>query len=172
MLELAGEVADGVLMLVGLHPDAIAAAREHLRVGAARADRDKRELREIFIVPISLAERNEARQWPQRWFREGQPWLEYPSRSNLHWLREAGIEVAEGTHPSAISDHLAEQICDAFGLFGEPEHCAERLMRSHEEAGIEHVFLFPAHDIKTGYELPHTAVEAFGTTIGPRLAGC
>jgi len=26
--------------------------------------------------------------------------------------------------------------------------------------------------MKTGYELPHTAVEAFGTTIGPRLAGC
>ena len=172
MLEFAGEVADGVLMLVGLHPDAIAAAREHLRVGAERADRDTRELREVFIVPISLAERSEARQWPQRWFREGQPWLEYPSRSNLQWLREAGIDVAEGTHPSAISDYLAKQICDAFGLFGEPEHCAERLMRAHEEAGIEHVFLFPAHDMKTGYELPHAEVEAFGKTIGPQLAGC
>src|ERR671910_926608 len=101
LLELAGEVADGVLMLVGLHPNAIAAAREHLRVGAARADRDMRELREVFIVPIALAERSEARQWPQRWFREGQPWLEYPSRSNLHWLREAGIEMAGGTPPSA-----------------------------------------------------------------------
>jgi 5,10-methylenetetrahydromethanopterin reductase len=172
LLELAGEVADGVLMLVGLHPDAIAAAREHLRVGAARADRDMRELREVFIVPIAVAERSGARQWPQRWFREGQPWLEYPSRSNLRWLREAGIEVAEGTDPSAISDHLAERICDAFGLFGEPGHCAERLMRAHEEAGIEHVFLFPAHDMKTGYELPHAEVEAFGETIGPRLAGC
>ena len=73
--------------------------------------------------------------------------------------------MAKGTHPSAISDHLAEQICDAFGLFGEPEHCAQRLMRAHEEAGIEHVFLFPAHDMKTGYELPHAEVEAFGTAI-------
>jgi 5,10-methylenetetrahydromethanopterin reductase len=171
LLELAGEVADGVLMLVGLHPNAIAAAREHLRVGAARADRDMRELREVFIVPISLAERSEAKQWPQRWFREGQPWLEYPSRSNLRWLREAGIEVAEGTDPSVISDYLAERICDAFGLFGEPEHCAERLMRANEEAGIKHVFLFPAHNMKTGYALPHVEVEAFARTIGPRLAG-
>jgi 5,10-methylenetetrahydromethanopterin reductase len=171
LLELAGEVADGVLMLVGLHPDAIAAARKHLRIGAAKADRDVRELREVFIVPIALAERSEAKQWLQRWFREGQPWLEYPSRSNLRWLREAGLEVAEGTDPSAISDHLAERICDAFGLFGEPEHCAERLMRAQEEAGIEHVFLFPAHDMKTGYELPHAEVEAFAKTIGPRLAG-
>src|SRR5919202_1729410 len=170
LLELAGEVADGVLMLVGLHPDAVAAAREYLRVGAVRAGRSPRELREVFIVPIAVGERREARRWPQRWFREGQPWLEYPSRSNLHWLREAGIELPEGTDPSTISGSLAERICDAFGLFGEPEHCAERLMRAHEEAGIEHVFLFPAHDMKTGYELPHAEVEAFGKTIGPRLA--
>jgi 5,10-methylenetetrahydromethanopterin reductase len=170
LLELAGEVADGVLMLVGLHPNAIAAAREHLRIGAARADRDVPELREVFIVPIALAARSEARRWPQRWFRVGQPWLEYPSRSNLRWLREAGMEVAEGTDPLAISDRLAERICEAFGLFGEPEHCAERLMRAHEEAGIEHVFLFPAHDMKSGYELPHAEVEAFGKTIGPQLA--
>lgn len=169
LLELAGEVADGVLMLVGLHPDAIAAAREHLRVGAARVDRDTQELREVFIVPIALGERSEARRWVQGWFREGQPWLEYPSRSNLRWLKEAGIEVAEGTDPSTISEGFAERICEAFGLFGEPEHCAERLMRAHEEAGIEHVFLFPAHDMKTAYELPHAEVEAFGKTIGPRL---
>ena len=170
LLELAGEVADGVLMLVGLHPDAVAAAREHLRVGAARTGRGPHELREVFIVPIAVGERREARRWPQRWFREGQPWLEYPSRSNLRWLREAGIGVPEGKDPSMISDELADRICDTFGLFGKPEHCAERLMRAHEEAGIEHVFLFPAHDMKTGYEPPYAEVEAFGKTIGHRLA--
>ena len=69
-----------------------------------------------------------------------------------------------------ISDYLAERLCDAFGLFGEPEHCAERLMRANEEAGIKHVFLFPAHNMKTGYELPYVEVEAFAKTIGPRLA--
>ncbi|MDQ3924139.1 MAG: LLM class flavin-dependent oxidoreductase [Actinomycetota bacterium] len=170
LLELAGEVADGALMLVGLHPDAVAAAREYLRVGAARTGRGSHELREVFIAPISVGERRETRRWPQRWFREGQPWLEYPSRSNLRWLREAGIGVPEGKDPSMISDELADRICDTFGLFGKPEHCAERLMRAHEEAGIEHVFLFPAHDMKTGYEPPYAEVEAFGKTIGHRLA--
>ena len=170
LLEVAGEVADGVLMLVGLHPDAIAAAREHLRVGAARADRDMRELREVFIVPIAVAERSGARQWPQRWFREGQPWLEYPSRSNLRWLREAGIDLPEGTDPSSITGDLADRICDAFGLFGEPEYCAERLIRAQEESGIQHVFLFPAHTLKTGYQVPESEVEVFGRVIGPRLS--
>jgi len=82
----------------------------------------------------------------------------------------ASEEIAVGTDPSVISDHLAERICDAFGLFGEPKHCAERLMRAYEEAGIKHVFLFPAHDMKTGYEPPHAEVEVFGERIGPRLA--
>ncbi|CAN5825736.1 hypothetical protein BH23ACT11_BH23ACT11_24360 [soil metagenome] len=169
LLELAGEVADGVLMLVGLHPDAIAAAREHVRAGAVRAGRDAGDLREIFIVPIAVGERSAVRQWPRRWFRDGQPWLEYPSRSNLRWLREAGIEIKEGTHPQDISEDLADRICDAFGLFGEPEYCAERLLQAREEAGVESVFLFPAHDSRTGYEMPGAEVEAFEQVIRSRL---
>ena len=171
LLELAGEVADGALMLVGLHPDSVAAARERLAAGASRTGRDPEQLREIFIVPVAMGAREEVREWPRRWFREGQMWLEYPSRSNLHWLKEAGIGLSESLDPKSISDSLADRICDAFGLFGEPEHCAERLMRAQEEAGVEHVFLFPAHTFQTGYEMPGAEVEAFGRVIGPSLAG-
>jgi 5,10-methylenetetrahydromethanopterin reductase len=167
LLELAGEVADGALMLVGLHPASVAAAREHLRIGAERAGRDPAELREIFIVPVAVGEA--AREWPRRWFRPGQPWLEYPSRSNLRWLGEAGIDLPEGMDPSSIPGELADRICDAFGLFGEPERCAERLIQAREEAGIGHVFLFPAHTFETGYEMPRAEVEAFERVIGPRL---
>ena len=170
LLELAGEVADGALMLVGLHPASVAAARERLGAGASRAGRDPTELREIFIVPIAAGDGSSTRQWPRRWFRAGQPWLGYPSRSNLRWLEKAGIEVPAGTDPSSITEEQSTRICDAFGLFGEPEYCAERLIRAREEAGIERVFLFPAHNLKTGYQLPEVEVQAFGRVIGPRLA--
>jgi 5,10-methylenetetrahydromethanopterin reductase len=171
LLELAGEVADGAMMLVGLDPGAIAAARERIKVGAERAGRDPERLKEIFIVPIAVGDRKEAREWPRRWFREGQPWIEYPSRSNLHWLREAGIDLPEGTDPSSISGEVVDSICDAFGLFGEPEYCAERLIRAYQEARVEHVFLFPAHDIRTGYQLPQAEADAFARVIGPKLSG-
>jgi 5,10-methylenetetrahydromethanopterin reductase len=170
LLELAGEVADGAMMLVGLHPDAVAAARQRLRAGAEKVGRDPVQLREIFIVPVAVGDRDSAREWPRRWFREGQPWLEYPSRSNLHWLWEAGIDLPEGTDPSSITGDLADRICDTFGLFGEPEYCAERLIRAQEESGIQHVFLFPAHTLKTGYQVPESEVEVFGRVIGPRLS--
>jgi 5,10-methylenetetrahydromethanopterin reductase len=171
LLELAGEVADGAMMLVGLHPDSVAAARERLAAGANQSGREPGKLREIFIVPVAVGAREEVREWPRRWFREGQRWLEYPSRSNLRWLKEAGIELSEGLDPKTISDDLADRICDSFGLFGEPEYCAERLMRAREEAGVEHVFLFPAHTFQTGYEMPGAEVEAFRRVIGPSLAG-
>ncbi len=170
LLDLAGEVADGALMLVGLHPRAVALAREHLKAGARKAGRDPKELREIFIVPVAIGERDSVRQWPRRWFREGQPWLAYPSRSNFRWLREAGIDLPEDIGPASISAKLAAEICEALGLFGEPEHCAERLLRAREEAAIEHVFLFPAHTHETAYGLPSAEVEAFGSVIGPKLA--
>ncbi len=171
LLELAGEVADGALMLVGLHPEAVAAARRHLRIGAQRSRRDPTELQEVFIVPVAVGEGEAVREWPRRWFRQGQPWLEYPSRSNLRWLREAGIDLPGDLDPASIPDGLVDRICDAFGLFGEPERCAERLIRAHEEASVEHVFLFPAHTFETGYEMPWSEVEAFGQVIGPRLTG-
>src|SRR5699024_12216935 len=47
LLELAGEVADGVMMLVGLHPGGVEAARACVRRGAERAGRDPSSLEEI-----------------------------------------------------------------------------------------------------------------------------
>jgi 5,10-methylenetetrahydromethanopterin reductase len=170
LLELAGEVADGVLMLVGLDPASVRAAREHVRRGAERAGRDPANLREILIVPIAVGEPEVVTNWPRTWFRAGQPWLCYPSASNLRWLRHAGIDIAADHRPEDIPPDLARRVCDAYGLFGPAEHCAERLLRAQAEVGVDHVFLFPAHSWAGAYGFPATEVEAFARVIGPRLA--
>ncbi len=170
MVELAGEVADGALLLVGLHPRAVEAARRHLEEGARRGGRSLAGFRAIFIVPVAM-ERSlaEARRWPQRWFAPGHAWLTYPSASNLYWLRHTGLSLPDEPAPEAISDEVAAHICDAFGLFGPAEHCLDRLLRAREEAGIEHVFLFPAHTLEGGYDMPEREVEEFARVILPRL---
>lgn len=170
LLELAGEVADGVMMLVGLHPEGVAAAREHVRLGAERAGRDVNEIEEIFIVPFAPGDPAELRRYPQGWFREGQPWLAYPSTSTLRWLRASGLELAEEFDPTTVSDDQADAIMDALGLFGTPEQCADRLLRARDELGLRRAFLFPDHTWDNHYELPHAHVQAFGEVIGPRLA--
>jgi len=170
MVELAGEVADGALLLVGLQPDAVGAAQRLLQEGARRAGRSLSGFPIIFIAPIALEDSlGAARRWPQRWFAPGHPWLTYPSRSNLYWLRQGGLTLPDEPTPEAIPDDLAASICDAFGLFGPPERCLDRLLRAREEAGVEHVFLFPAHTLEGGYDMPVREVEAFHRVIRPRL---
>jgi 5,10-methylenetetrahydromethanopterin reductase len=170
MTELAGEVADGAVLLVGLHPAAVAEARRRLEAGARRAGRSLDGFPTIFIVPIALDDsRAQAQRWVQRWFAPGQSFLTYPSASNLHWLRQAGIDLPDGHDPERITDDQAARIADAFGLFGPPEHCLERLLRAREEAGVEHVFLFPAHTMDGGYEMPTREVDAFRRVMRARL---
>lgn len=170
MVELAGEVADGALLMVGLHPRAIGAARRHLEEGARRSGRSLEGFHTIFIVTMGLADRlADAQRWPQRWVAPGQSFLTYPSAANLYWLRHAGITLAEDHDPASLSDTTAAQVCDAFGLFGTAEHCRDRLLRAREEAGVNHIFLFPAHTVDGGGDLPAREVEAFARVIRPGL---
>ncbi|MET7995012.1 LLM class flavin-dependent oxidoreductase [Amycolatopsis sp. NPDC005232] len=170
MLELAGEVADGVVMLAGLHPDSIEAARSHVRAGALRAGRAPESVQEILIVPTAIEPFDTAREWVRRYFRPDKPFLNYPSTANLRWLRAAGLDIPEDHDPTAFTSAQAKEISDAFGLFGPAEYCAERLLQAREESGVEHVFFFPSHTAESGYDLPEADVAAFADVIGPRLA--
>jgi len=168
MIELAGEVADGAFLMVGLDPAAIRAARRHLEAGARRAGRSLEGFPVVYVVTLGLGADAGAK-WVRSWFQPGQPFLNYPSASNLRWLREAGFDIPEAHDPASIAEAEAHRIADAFGLFGSPEYCAERLLRAREEAGVDHVFLFPAHDLGGGYDLPRAEIEAFERVIRPRL---
>jgi 5,10-methylenetetrahydromethanopterin reductase len=172
MIELAGEVADGAFLFVGLHPAAVHAARRHLEAGARRAGRSLAGFPVVFVVTLGLGPDAEAgSRWVRSWFAPGQPFLAYPSASNLYWLREAGYDIEAAHDPTAIQADRAHRIADAFGLFGSPERCAERLLRAHEEAGVKDIFLFPAHDLAGGYNMPEAEIQAFERVIRPRIAG-
>jgi 5,10-methylenetetrahydromethanopterin reductase len=124
----------------------------------------------VFVVTLGLgADETVGARWVRSWFAPGQPFLAYPSVANLRWLAEAGLSLAEPLDPAAIPEDHARRIADAFGLFGSPERCAERLLRARAEAGVEEVFLFPAHDLAGGYEMPEAEVAAFEKVVKPRL---
>jgi len=170
MIELAGEVADGAFLMVGLHPAGIRAARAHLEEGARRAGRTLEDFPVVFVVTIGLGSDAEVgMRWVRSWFAPGQPFLAYPSAANIRWLAQAGFPLDEAHDPAAIPEDQARQIADAFGLFGPPERCADRLLQARDEAGVEHVFLFPVHDLAGGYEMPEAVVDAFERVIRPRL---
>jgi 5,10-methylenetetrahydromethanopterin reductase len=55
-LQLAGEVADGVLILVGAAPTSIAWALEHVEIGMARAGRKREDVRRMLVVNACVDE--------------------------------------------------------------------------------------------------------------------
>jgi 5,10-methylenetetrahydromethanopterin reductase len=172
MIELAGEVADGALLFVGLHPSAIRAAKRHLEAGAKRANRSLTGFPIVYVVTFGLGSDTEVGpRWIRSWFAPGQPFLAYPSVANLAWLREAGFDIPNAHDPAAIPEDRAREIADAFGLFGSPDRCADRLLQASNEAGVDDVFLFPAHDLAGGYTMPEAEVKAFERVIRPRLDG-
>ncbi|WP_432477718.1 LLM class flavin-dependent oxidoreductase [Nocardioides sp. GXQ0305] len=168
LLELAGEVADR-LPVDSRFASGRGTSGPDRRVPHERAGRDPAELEEILIVPFGLGDAATTRGWVQGWFREGQPWLRYPSASNLRWLREAGIDLPDDYDPADVDDSLADRVLDAYGLFGSPEHCAERLQLACAELDPARMFLFPAHSWETTYDLPGEAVAAAGSHLVPAL---
>lgn len=172
MMELAGELADGAFVMVGLHPRSVAAARKRLETGAQRSGRSLEGFRTVHIVPVTVGpDGAAAREWPRQWFQPGQPYLKYPNATNLVWLREAGIDLPEDFVPESLDAAQAAEICDAFGLFGTPQECLARLKRARTESGVQEVFLFPTHTREGGYAMPQEVVDAFGKVVLPGLRG-
>ena len=170
MLELAGEIADGVMAMVGLDPRIIAAATEHLSIGAARAGRKVKDIPVVFITHLAIdKDQDKAQSWPQRYLAPKKPWLSYPSKSHHYWLRQIGIDLPDSIDPTTISTKLSHQICDALGLFGTPEYCSYRLLQAVNESDLDHIFLFPVHTIDGGYIMPIQEKEAFRDVIFPKL---
>ena len=56
-------------------------------------------------------------------------------------------------------------MCDAIGLIGTPEHCAQQL-RKAEANGIKHLYLMTGET----YQFPQRELRAFEDTIFPALA--
>lgn len=162
LMEVAGEVADGAGMMVGLHPNAIAAAREHLEIGARRSGRSLEDFEDFYILPTSMHARPSTGMWPQKYLANGDvPWLDSPTKLTRHWLRLSEIDLPDEMKPEEVSDKLANQILDNVGLFGPPEYCAERLLQAREESGVDRIFMTIAHDEANIYDLPRYEAELF-----------
>jgi 5,10-methylenetetrahydromethanopterin reductase len=181
-IETAGEIADGAVLMVGFNRALVESALEHLQAGARRSGRKLEHLEVIWAIrmgtaPTMAEARRDARptavHWAIRW--EGR-WLEragirtprlqvpeavwkiYPDLSHAEdW--EAAIEAT-----SFVSDELVAEMCDALGLVGTPEYCAERIAEM-AKLGVRSIYLMPFQTFAT----PESQVAAFRDVIFPRL---
>ena len=178
-IELAGEVADGVLLLVGFNPGLLDWSMDHLERGAKRAGRKVEDLEVIWAVRTGLgATMAEAR-------RRAQPTaVHWGLRWDGDWARRATIRMPDIPIPEAVkaikpdlshapdweaaiaaTDYLPKdivaQLCDALGLIGTPQHCAQRLI-AMEKLGARNIYLMPT-------TTPEAELRAFREVVFPLL---
>jgi 5,10-methylenetetrahydromethanopterin reductase len=184
-IEVAAEVADGVLLLVGFNRGIVETALEHLEAGAKRAGRHLDDLEVIWAVRTgtasTLAEaRRMARPTAVHWG---------VLRWGGHWLGPAGVKLPELTIPDAVwkvypdlshahdweaaikatsfvPDEVVGELCDALGLIGTPEYCADRIAEM-TKLGVRDLYLMPFQT----FAPPEPEIAAFRDVIFPRLRG-
>jgi len=182
-IELAGEIADGVLLLVGFNRGIVETALAHLEKGARRGGRRLDDLEIIWAVRTGTAATTEearrlARPTAVHWgiLRWGSQWLGpaglrlpafeipeavwkvYPDLSHADdW--EAAIAAT-----SFVPDEVVAQLSDALGLIGTPEHCATRIV-DMTRLGVRNLYLMPFQT----FTPPEQEVRAFRDVVFPHL---
>ncbi len=182
-IELAGEIADGVLLLVGFTPEIVEAVTECLDRGAKRSGRRAEDLEVIWAVRTATAStteeaRRQARPtavhwgilgWSNHWLDIAGPklpsfdipsavWDIYPDLSHApDW--EAAIEAT-----AFVPDDTIATLSDALGLIGTADYCAERIM-AMTKAGVHKLYIMPLQTFIS----PQQEIAAFRDTIFPRL---
>lgn len=170
ILEMAGEVADGVVPYVGLHPDNLTYARNLVVTGAERSGRTENPMEEVLDVHVGIAPTpTEARELSRPTCAY---WASQPSLANL--LRNAGLSVnigdkvvtwaeAQQLAPS-LSDDFVSQASNIIGAYGTPEDLADQLTCA-EGRGISRIYVRPSE----GDALPHKTLRAFQEVVFPAL---
>ena len=182
-IELAGEVADGVMLLVGYTPGIVSAALERLEQGARRSGRRLEDLEVIWAVRTGTARTTEEAR------RQARPTAVHWGllHGGGHWLRHAGLQLPEFEIPPAVwdiypdlahapnweeaieatsfvPDEVVAQLCDALGLVGTPEYCAQRMI-DMADIGVRSLYLM---SLQT-FVGPEPEIEAFRKVVFPRL---
>ena len=167
-IELAGEIADGVMLSVGFHPGIAEAVLGHLAAGARRGGRRLEDLEIVWAVRVGIAASTaEAR-------RQARPTVVHQAflSPRSHWLPHAGLSLPHFDIPLAVRtiypdlahardweeaiaatafvpDEIIGALCDTFGLVGTAEACAQRIVEM------------------TGAGVTNLYVQAFQTFVGP-----
>jgi len=182
-IELAGEVADGALLLVGFNRGIVQTALECLERGVKRSGRRLDDLEIIWAVRTGTAAttaeaRRLARPTAVHWG---------VLRWGGHWLGPAGLklpplEIPDAVHKiypdlshapdweaaiaatSFVPDDVVAQLCDALGLVGTPADCASRIAEMTKLGGRS-LYLMPL----LTFAPPESEVAAFRDVVFPTL---
>ena len=159
MLEAAGAAADGVYAMVGVDPDVVAAAMEHVQAGALAAGREGEGIPVALGLPVFMAESA---------VRAYESAAEY-AFSNLRRrnrvfsrvLRKRMPSLADVSAATELSPAQLRDLVDAMVAAGTPQEAAAKVLALAEKTPTRH---FIAR-VQLAGEDPLRAIEAFSGAL-------
>jgi alkanesulfonate monooxygenase SsuD/methylene tetrahydromethanopterin reductase-like flavin-dependent oxidoreductase (luciferase family) len=147
MQQLAGELADGIVVGGINSPAHLAQVQENLAIGAARAGRDVAEVSIVYGIPCAVWDE------PERARELGKGSLVYTTQYRHYmgvWRSEGYQEITEriAVHVRAHEMDAAvglvpDEMMDRYAVYGTPEHCGAQLQRYRSYPGSPILSLMP-----------------------------
>ncbi len=146
MLELAGEVADGVILSSASSREFIGEARERVAAGAQNAGRDPRSITITSFVMVSHSEHeNEAIQGIKRilaWILRGQHHVANMKAAGTSYDREAATELIRLGKWDDAGALVGDEMVRKHAAAGSRDTCIEDL-RAYKSTGIDVLIVHP-----------------------------
>ncbi len=177
MLELSGELADGVMIHVGTWTPGIKEAIAKIHAGAERAGRDPKSIKVACYTITAISEEGDRK----RDIRYVKPAMSFWYTSMPQILERAGIKVTKTKpdkmpHPDmthahdwneamdAADSYMDDRAAEEFCLVGPPEAAVQKIREMHE-AGVDQIYVRGP----SSYGLPHDLVKVFSEKIIPHF---
>ncbi len=159
MLEAAGAVADGVYAMVGVDPEVVAAAVNHVEAGTRNAGRHSNRVAVALGLPVFMAE-SEAQAYESA---AGYALSNLLSRNRVfsRVLRERAPSLSDVSKVSDLSSAQLRHLVDAIVIPGVPEEAAAKVLSLAEQTKTRH---FIAR-VQFAGEDPLRAIEIFSSAL-------
>jgi len=149
ILKLAGRIADGVIVQVGLEPRAIEAGLATVAEGAHESGRTLDDLHVVVWAPTAIdrdpvAARDLVRAHVARAaMRPVAVELSPDKQETVAGIRDAYDYYEHMNIEAAHADLVPDSLVDSFALAGTPDECAQRLLEIDEAGVVDQVAIVP-----------------------------
>jgi 5,10-methylenetetrahydromethanopterin reductase len=134
-LELAGKIADGVILLVGSTPDAIEAAINYVEAGAGATGRSLDDVHTVLWTPVSIADNTQQALDAVRPHVAGNvnvraPWTDTLTHHEREAIENVRTQYDYWSHVTLAAHHAAavpNSLVEKVALAGTVEECRDRL---------------------------------------------
>lgn len=168
MLEVAGEIADGVIISSLANPTALKYALNSIKLGALKAGRKYSDININIFVRICISNDSDNAKQSMRKYIPYRIWDDAWSTLNKlgydHDIVNAIRREFAASNLEAASAFVTDRMIEDFGIMGTVEKCIKKI-RKLEEVGVYRLIVVP---ISSGIDTSEDVAEIIAEEIKPK----